>query len=278
MNSLTNTKDLVTTFTILDDLNAHLQLNKQISGRKPSLTLAEVATISLLRTEYGVRTWKGMYKLLTNRFTHEFKLPSYKSFVLLMNQNAKLIMVLINILLQINQKTAGVIKIIDSTPLPVCRNKRIFRHKVTRSISSRSHSSMGWFYGLKLHCLTDTEGRLLMLKFTTGNADDRTVLDEFLVRLRHSILIADAGYCSRPLEIKAAKNHNVLITCIRNNMKKLASYLDICLLNLRPRIEVLFSILKERLGLITSLPRSIDGYLAHYIHTIFGYVIRKAIS
>jgi len=34
------------------------------------------------------------------------------------------------------------------------------------------------------------------------------------------------------------------------------------LLNLRPRVETVFSILKEKLGLVTSLPRSEMGYLA----------------
>jgi hypothetical protein len=114
--------------------------------------------------------------------------------------------------------------------------------------------------------------------FTTGNADDRKILDVFLEKLHHSIVIADAGYLSPTLERKAHQNNNILLTCMRKNMTKLASFLDICLLNLRPRIEVLFSILKERLGLVTSLPRSVNGYLAHYIHTIFGYLVLKAIS
>jgi hypothetical protein len=30
-------------------------------------------------------------------------------------------------------------------------------------------------------------------------------------------------------------------------------------------IETVFSVLKDRLGLVTSLPRSLDGYLTHYI-------------
>ena len=58
MNSLTNIHGIVTAFTILDDLNALLQLNKQLSGRKPTLSLSEAATISLIRSEYGIRTWK----------------------------------------------------------------------------------------------------------------------------------------------------------------------------------------------------------------------------
>lgn len=129
MNSLSNPSSIIETFTILDDLNALLQLNKQLSGRKPTITLSEAATISLIRSEYGIRTWKGLYKLLKNRFKYEFKLPVYKNFVILMNQYAKLILVLINALLQLNLKQAGVIKLIDSTPIPVCKNYRIKRHK-----------------------------------------------------------------------------------------------------------------------------------------------------
>jgi hypothetical protein len=278
MNSLTNHNHLVSTFTILDDLNALLKLNKHISGRKPSLQLAEIATISLIKTEYAIRTWKGLYKLLNKKFKPEFNLPSYKSFVLLMNQNAKLILVLINTLLQMNNQQAGLIKLVDSTHIPVCKNIRINRHKTMKPIATRSKSSLGWFYGLKLHAMTDIGGNLLAIKFTTGNIDDRVVLDQFLSQLTHSIIIADAGYISPKLVTKAGRQNNILLTCMRKNMKKLASFLDICLLNLRPRIEVLFSILKERLGLITSLPRSINGYLSHYIHVIFGYLMLKTIS
>lgn len=278
MNSLSNIHGIVTTFTILDDLNALLQLNKQLSGRKPTLSLSEAETISLIRSEYGIRTWKGLYRLLQNRFRYEFKLPVYKNFVILMNQYAKLILVLINALLQFNLEQVGVIKLIDSTPIPVCKNYRIKRHKTMKRFASRSKTSLGWFYGLKLHALTDIFGNLLGIRFTTGNVNDRVVLDAFLEKLHSSIVIADAGYVSKKLEKKAQKHHNILLTCLRKNTKRLASFLDICLLNLRPRIEVLFSILKERLGLITSLPRSVDGYLAHYIHVIFGYLFKKAIS
>jgi len=278
MNSLSNPSILVSTFTILDDFNALLQLNKQVAGRKPSLTLSEAATISLIKSEYGIRTWKGLYKLLLARFRSEFSLPHYKNFVLLMNQYAKLILILMNALLQVNRKRAGVIKILDSTPLPVCKNYRIKRHKTMKRVATRSKSSLGWFYGLKLHALTDVFGNMLEIRFTTGRVDDRVVLDALLEKLHNSIVVADAGYISKRLTKKARQNSNVLLTCLRKNTRKIASFLDICLLNLRPRIEVLFSILKERLGLITSLPRSVDGYLAHYIHVIFGYLMRKAIS
>lgn len=276
--SLSNPSSIVTTFTVLDDLNALLQLNKHISGRKSTLNLAEAATISLIRSEYDIRTWFGLYKLLRERFAHDFHLPVYKNFVETMNRSAKPLLILINILLSINRRRVGSIKLVDSTPIPVCKNYRIGRHKTMKAVATRSKSSLGWFYGLKLHAMTDALGNLLELRFTTGNVDDRKILDVFLDKLHDSVVIADAGYLSPKLGKKAGVNNNVLLTCMRKNMTKLASFLDICLLNLRPRIEVLFSILKERLGLVTSLPRSVNGYLAHYIHTIFGYLALKAIS
>jgi IS5 family transposase len=278
MNTLANNTGVVEVFTVLDDLNALLKLNKQISGRKPSLDLSEAVTISWLKSEYNIKTWKGLYKLLGDKFKSEFNLPSYKNFVLLMNHYAKPILILLNLLLKINRKRSGVIKLVDSTPLPVCKNYNIARHKTMKAVATRSRSTKGWFYGLKLHLVSDLKGNILLIKFTTARVGDRQVLDQILEKLERSIIVADAGYCSKKLEQKARKYTHLLITPVRKNMKRLSSSLDICLLNLRSRVEVIFSILKERLNLETSLPRSISGYMAHYIHVIFGYVVKKAIS
>lgn len=56
-------------------------------------------------------------------------------------------------------------------------------------------------------------------------------------------------------------------------MKKVATAIDITLLNLRMRVEVHFRVLKLCYGLVTSFPRSIDGYLTHYLSAICAYLI-----
>lgn len=275
MSTLTCQYSIVEVFSIFDDF-ANLIALKPGCGRKAKLNLAEVATISLIRSEFNIRTWKGLYKLLKTKFKSEFNLPNYKNFVETMNRSASILLVLINALLQINQKQAGVIKLVDSTSLPVCKNKRIKKHKTMKRLASRKKSTMGWFYGLKLHIVSDLMGNILMIKFTTGSVDDRVILDKFLDKLNNSLIIADAGYVSSRLSQKANKNNNILLTVIRNNMKKVTTHLQNYLLNLRPRVETVFSILKEKLGLVTSLPRSEMGYLAHYIHCIFGYMAVRA--
>lgn len=275
--NLSHSLPLVEAFSVFDDFSRVLNTDKKI-GRPRNLSLAEVATISLIRAEYQVSSWKGLYKLLRDRFSREFKLPAYQNFVATMNSAAEELVVLINGLLQINRKQAGIIKLVDSTPLPVCKNKRISKHKTMQRLASRKKSTMGWFYGLKLHIVTDLKGNLLVIKFTTGSVDDRIPLDHFLEKLSNSLVIADAGYVSKKLEQKATKNNNILVTVTRSNMKKVTTHAHNLLLDLRNRVETVFSILKIKLGLVTSLPRSEKGYLAHYIHCIFGYCCIKSFN
>ncbi len=273
MNSVTKKSpfDIVTTFCIVDDLTNMIFGNLYTTGRPRTLSLSETATIVLLKAAYRIADVKHLYFLLATKFQNDFVLPTYKNFVESLNFYAPHLLVLVNILLTLHAKKSGVVKIIDSTPLPVCKNIRIYLHKVMKSVATRSKTSTGWFYGVKLHLLTDLKNNILALKFTTANVGDRKVLNEFLDTLQKSIVVADAGYLSPVLETKASNRHNILLTATRKNMKKLVTALHIFLLNLRPRIESVFSVLKERLGLVTSLPRSVKGYYSHYIRTIFSY-------
>ena len=58
----------------------------------------------------------------------------------------------------------------------------------------------------------------------------------------------------------------------RANMKKLATTLFNKLYDTRMLIEQHFRNLKEFFGLVSSLPRSIDGYLANYLYSLLAYV------
>lgn len=273
-----NPDQLLTTFCVIDDLIMNLFETKHTVGRYRTLSLSEAATFSLIKARYGIQPLKKLYHLLTDRFSSEFILPSYKNFVESMNAYAPQLLMMIHILLQMKNKQSGVIKLVDSSAIPVCRNLRITTHRVMKGVATRSKTTTGWFYGLRLHAITDQDGHLLRLKFTTANVDDRKVLDEFLEFLTNSIIIADAGYLSPTLEKNAHAKQSILLTGTRKNMKKLVTPLHIFLLNLRVKIEHLFSVIKERYGLITSLPRSEKGYLAHYTRTIFGYLLIPLIS
>jgi hypothetical protein len=75
------------------------------------------------------------------------------------------------------------IAFVDSTPLAVCDNRRIARHKVFSDLAARGRTTMGWFYGFKLHLIVNEQGELLAVHLTPGNVDDRKPLEDMSVDL-----------------------------------------------------------------------------------------------
>ena len=50
------------------------------------------------------------------------------------------------------------ISFIDSTVLRVCHNKRIKRNKVFKGMAKVGKSTVGWFFGFKLHLIINHKG------------------------------------------------------------------------------------------------------------------------
>jgi len=51
------------------------------------------------------------------------------------------------------------INFMDSTTLKMCKNQRINSHNVFKGLVERGKSSMGWFYGFKLHLVCNEKGK-----------------------------------------------------------------------------------------------------------------------
>lgn len=272
-NSLISTKnfDLVKTFCIVDDFFRYFNTSK--CGRKAVLSISELVTIWLIGKVYEVSCLKRLYELVADRFSRDFRLPSYKNFVMGMNYTSIYMLVFVQTVLGLTKSTKGDICFIDGTKLEVCKIYREGKHKTMRLLARKSKSTTGWYYGLKLHLLCDKDGNLIRIKFTTATVDERLPLKEFMESMTESIFVGDAGYVSSELEIQAHKNNNILLTAKRKNMRTLATIWNNKCINMRSRIETVFDVLKERYNLVTSLPRSISGYLAHYVRCLFGYMV-----
>lgn len=242
------------------------------TGRPSKLIIADVFLISILRQKYNICTWKGIYKVLKDNYADEFNLPSYKCFIETMNRNALFMLVLIQLVLKKNLSISTELKFVDSSILPVCMNNRIFSHKVCKDFAQRGKGSKGYFYGFKIHLLMDRNKKIVDIKFTPGNVADVEVLKEMIKKCGKSEIFGDSGYVSK--EAETMKKDVVVKAKPRKNMKKLATILDYFKANMRSNIESIFSVLKYRLGMATSLPRSFGGMLAHYIHILFGYLFK----
>ena len=65
------------------------------------------------------------------------------------------------------------ITFIDSTRILVCENKREYFNRVFKGYAHKGNSTMGWYYGFKLHLLCNERGELLNFALTKANAYDR---------------------------------------------------------------------------------------------------------
>jgi transposase len=191
-----------------------------------------------------------------------------------MNRSANLCLRLIYLIIRLGRKYQTLVKYTDATDIPVCLKKNADSHKTMAGIASLGHSTKGWFYGLKMTLTRDAEGKMLGIKFTSANANDRDVFRQVNKDI-FGIIVADAGYVSKQLEkdMNIEGKRWVLIRPFKT-MKKLATKWQHDLYRGRFQIEFDFRSLKMFYGLVTSLPRSINGYLANYIHALTAFVLR----
>jgi hypothetical protein len=180
---------------------------------------------------------------------------------------------MLNYLIYQNRPYSAGIEYIDSTKLDVCHNKRISSNKLFSGIAEIGKSTMGWFFGFKLHITCDLLGNLTSLAFTKGNTDDRVPVLQ-LINAFKGKLFADKGYISKKLSEQLSNLGITLITTARSNMKSKfmpANIFDIVMHKKRSIIESIFNILKNKLQLCHSRHRSIANFVVHIISVVTAY-------
>ena len=245
------------------------QLNLKISkstGRPLAITPEETIALSLFKQAQGIETKKSLWEIFAPKC-------SYKTLVVNMNKLMLYALLVFKSVLSWNQQNSHPVKHTDSTDIPVCLTKNGKHHRTMRDMATWAHGPKGWYFGLKMSITTDLKRNMLAVRFGSGNSDDRKTFRELNKDLM-GIFVADAGYISKDLESDFfIENKRILFAKPRANMKKLATEFQTRLYNTRMLIELNFRNLKMFYGLVTSLSRSIDGYLANYIYSLLAYVL-----
>jgi len=238
--------------------------------RATRLHPAEILTILILFQQSGYRTFKGFYtQHVQVHLRQEFpRLLSYSRFVALMPRY--LVPLAVYLHLQRGQCTG--ISFIDSTSLAVCHSARIQQHHVFRVDARRGKTSVGWFYGFKLHLVVNDRGELLAFCLTPGNTDDRRPVSRLVHRL-FGRLFGDKGYISAPLAEQLFLDQGLrLITKLRKNMRQqLLEFSDRLLLRKRALIETIFDQLKNISQIEHSRHRSPINFCVHLLAGLIAY-------
>lgn len=145
------------------------------SKRLPRMSDSEIISILLLFQISGFKCFKHYYIFYVQKHMQDDfpKTVSYNRFVEL---NQSVIMPLTIFLKTCCSGSCTGISFVDSTPIRVCRNKRIKANKVFKGTAEVGKSTMGWFYGFKLHLVINDRGEILNFLISQGNMDDREPL------------------------------------------------------------------------------------------------------
>lgn len=164
---------------------------------------------------------------------------------------------------------------VDATTLSVCHNKRISSNRVFAGLAKRGKTSMGWFYGFKLHMLINHKGQIMAVKITTGNTDDRSPVPQLTTGLE-GLLAADKGYISQKLFGELYARGLKIITGIKKGMKNcLLPLHEKCFRRKRFLIETVFDILKNIHDIDHSRHRSPANFAINAIAALVAYQYTK---
>lgn len=280
-----STDKITTLFCSIDDFclvfepalkKKQLSTGKRTRNRKFKRSTSEILTITVLFHLRGFRNFKHFYlfyvqKHLTKEFTETV---SYNRCTELMQSNM--------LALSLYMKTCCLgkcsgISFIDSTPIRVCNKKRIYRNRVFKDIATRGNSTMGWFYGFKLHLIVNDRGELLEFVITQANVEDRFPLkqERFLSKI-FGKLYADKGSVSKELTALLFHQGLHLVTGIRNNRKNvLMTMRDKILLRKRSVIETINDQLKNICQAEHSRHRSFGNFITNLVASLIAYSFQE---
>ncbi len=273
-------KDLTELYCDIDDFIQDIEKSNNVNkigyskkrGTPPRLSLSEILTIIVAYHSSGFKNFKRYYFYLLEQLKSDFpNIVSYNRFLEI--KSMALVPLIGYLYSRFGNPTEA--NFVDSTKIQVCKNKRISRNKVFKGLGKIGKSTMGWFFGFKLHIVVNQNGELLNIIITKGNVDDRTPVQKLFKRLSGKVY-ADKGYISKELFKTLYKRGIKLITGIKNKMKnQLVDIDEKLMLRKRSIIETINDVLKNCCDCEHSRHRSPVNFCVNLIGGLISYTHRE---
>ena len=220
--------------------------------------LSDAALLALmcLKVQYQVATWRKFCQLVSDVMP-SLPMLEYSRF---MRRCKNLIPIFQSIRSGlIEMSSYGDIAIIDSFPLPLCQDHRKFRAILFQCFADIGYNAtkQKYYYGFKVHVVTDTQGLILNYELTPASIHDAKAAPEVIENCPCPFVIADVGYVGKKLQHIFLQMGYQLWTPYRSNMR-FAKQHNSRQLSIRRRIESCFADL-TRQGIEHTLTRSLGG-------------------
>lgn len=252
-------------------VDQHIETPLYTTGRPALLSRSEIITILIWNTlVLRQKTLKDIHTFICTYHQADFQLPKYSAFVAHCHRALPGMLSLLGELLSHTEA----VRLMDATMLPVCKLHRADEYKVAKSLTAFGKNWQGWHYGFKLHASMSLDGRLCGIALTGANIYDAQAMVKILNE-HCDIAVGDTLYGAKVMGKIIRERYGTVIIAPPwpSQKKKIATPWQIDLLNQRSKIESVFDILKEHLHLVSSFPRSVTGYVVHYVRILLSYQI-----
>ena len=277
-------KDITELYVFIDDFvkSADKFLNNNAISRdkinktptrQTTMQISEILTVEILYHKSPCKNFKYFYNSYLQLYKDDLTLVTYERFVIIKKRITTYLMLLLNWLCAISDKTG--LYFIDSTSLNVCHNKRINRNCVFKNLAKIGKNTKGWFFGFKLHIVINDKGEIQSACLTQGNVDDRKPVKN-MVKSITGLLFRDKGYISASLFKDLYNKGLKCVTKTKKYMKNLPMDLtEKFLLKKRSIVETVFDYLKNKFEIEHSRHRSADNFLVHVLSTLVAYSLKN---
>lgn len=245
--------------------------------REFNLSMSEIMTIAIYYHFSGYNTFKDYYTryVLISLKDCFKKLVSYSRFVEL---KEKITMPLAMFAKILNSKKCSGIFFIDSFSLPVCNIRRSKSNKTFKNSAKKGKTSVGWFFGFKVHIIINPTGEIVNFCITKGNVSDnnKNVL-ECLTENIEGKVFGDKGYMLNKKLFEQFLGKKIkIVTKIRKNMKnQLLEIEEKLILTKRGLVESVINIIKRILLLDNTRHRSPLNFLSNIFSSLVAYGFRE---
>ncbi len=199
-------KDYITTIYIIVDDILKLLKHKHKTN-KPKFSDSQLITFLV----FAMMFRKGEYKETLKEFKENYSelfpyIPNLSAIVKRARKNRDLVNILLIILRNIFLDKETTIAIVDTKPIPVCKNQRIMRNKKLKGKEYKGNNGNREWYGFKLCLLVDYYERPIAFNVMPASRHDINFLKEIkreqtvMEYLKKKVIVADKAFNSKGLK------------------------------------------------------------------------------
>ena len=247
-----------------------LSNGKHRRNRTGRMSLSEIMTILILFHQSQMKTFKDFYlRIVSIHYRSYF--PNLLSYNRFLEWIPRTLLPFTGLFLMTRGQCTG-FSFIDSMPIKVCHPIRSKRNKVFKGFAHSGKSSMGWFFGFKLHVVINHIGEIVDLILSAGNVHDIKMVEPLSKNI-FGYLFGDKGYISKSKAKKLKEEQGInLITNVRSNMKSTyKTPFEKAMLSKRFLIETVFGKLKSSTNIEHSRHRSPKNFLVNIFSSLVSY-------